>query len=572
MGACVQTSVLVCQTYSGGFIFLSHAYMGLIPVRPHNKMDGLGRQSSPAIGKPRHVCITQSRASPMLRPRRREMASINAEVRDGIVPAGGSLTQTVDLGPPASSSNYRLIALIVASALFMEFVDATVLATALPTMARDFGVRAPEMSVALTSYLLALAIFIPASGSLADRYGSRTVFRSAIVLFMLGSLACGQSRSLDMILISRFVQGIGGAMMIPVGRLVLLRSVAKQDLVSAMSWLLVPALIGPIFGPPLGGLIVTYLDWRWIFYINLPVGLLGFWLVGRFIANFKEEVNRPFDMRGFLLSGASLGCLLFGFEMVSRPGEGGLAAALIAVGAIAGVFYIRHARGRDDAILDLNLMRDPTFRLSVIAGSITRITQGAQPFLLPLMMQLGFGFSAARSGTITVATAIGSLAMKGAAQRILKRFGFRRALICNGIIATAGYALCGVFRPDWPTWAIFGVLCLSGFFMSFQFTAYNAIAYGSIDKQHMSSATAFYSTFQQLMLSLGICLAAVTLHLAMLANGDEVPGLADFSIAFWVVTGISASATIWNLRFTPDAGAEISGHMERKPISDGVPG
>jgi EmrB/QacA subfamily drug resistance transporter len=497
------------------------------------------------------------------------MASMNAEVRDGIVPAAGSLSRTQDMGPPVSGANYRLIALIVASALFMEFVDATVLATALPTMARDFGVRAPQMSVALTSYLLALAIFIPASGSLADRFGSRTVFRLAILLFMLGSFACGQSRSLEMMVLSRFVQGIGGAMMIPVGRLVLLRSVAKQDLINAMSWLLVPALIGPIVGPPLGGFIVTFLDWRWIFYINLPMGLLGFWLVGRFIAEIREDKPARFDTLGFLLSGVSLGCLLFGFEMVSRPGEGEMAAALIGIGTSAGYFYIRHARGREGAILDLSLMRDTTFRLSVIAGSITRITQGAQPFLLPLMMQLGFGFSAAKSGTITVATAVGSLAMKGFAQRILRRFGFRRALIWNGVIATAGYAACGLFRPGWPVWAMFGLLCFSGFFMSFQFTAYNTIAYDGVGKRQMSSATAFYSTFQQLMLSLGICLAAIALHLAMLANGHVTPSLGDFSVAFWVVTTISLSATIWNLRFAPEAGAEISGHVAQTALEKG---
>ncbi|SDA35450.1 MFS transporter [Sphingomonas sp. NFR15] len=498
---------------------------------------------------------------PAQRPRRRGVASVNAEVRDGIVPAAGSLAKTQDLGPAVSGQNYRLVALIIASALFMEFVDATVLATALPTMARDFGVRAPEMSIALTSYLLALAIFIPASSVLADRYGSRTVFRAAILLFMAGSLACGQSRTLEMIVVSRFVQGIGGAMMIPVGRLVLLRSVAKQDMVNAMSWLLVPALIGPIVGPPLGGFIVTYLDWRWIFYINLPVGVLGVWLVGRFIANIKEDQPAPFDPRGFVLSGLSLGCLLFGFEMVSRPGEGGAATALVAIGVVAGIFYIRHARGREGAILDLTLMRDPTFRLSVIAGSLTRITQGAQPFLLPLMMQVGFGFSAARSGTITVATAIGSLAMKSVAQRVLRWFGFRRALIWNGVIATAGYAICGLFRPNWPVWAMFGMLAISGFFMSFQFTAYNTIAYDGVDKRHMSSATAFYSTFQQLMLSLGICVAAIALHLAMLANGHAAPALEDFSAAFWVVTSISLSATLWNVRFARDAGAEISGHV-----------
>jgi len=237
-----------------------------------------------------------------------------------------------------------------------------------------------------------------------------------------------------------------------------------------------------------------------------------------------------------------------------------MAAILIAIGAIAGVLYVRHAMGREDAILDLTLLRDPTFRLSVIAGSITRITQGAQPFLLPLMMQVGLGFSAARSGTITVATAIGSLAMKSFAPRVLRRFGFRRALICNGFIATAGYAMCGFFGPGWPVWAMFCMLMLSGFFMSFQFTAYNTIAYDGVDKQHMSSATAFYSTFQQLMLSLGICVAAMALHLSMLFEGHAAPMIGDFSKAFWVVTAISLSATIWNLRFAPDAGAEISGH------------
>jgi EmrB/QacA subfamily drug resistance transporter len=496
----------------------------------------------------------------MLRPRRRGLASVNAEVRDGIIPAADALTKTADLGPPTSSQNYRLVALIIASALFMEFVDATVLATALPTMARDFGVPAPAMSVALTSYLLALAIFIPASGVLADRFGSRVVFRTAILLFMLGSLACGQAPTLPMIVAARFVQGIGGAMMIPVGRLVLLRSVAKKDMVNAMSWLLVPALIGPIVGPPLGGLIVTYLDWRWIFYINLPVGLLGFWLVGRFIANIREDEPAPFDGRGFVLSGLSLGCLLFGFETLSRPGEERTALTLVAVGIIAGILYVLHARGRDNAILDLGLLRDDTFRLSVIAGSILRITQGAQPFLLPLMMQIGFGFSAARSGSITVSVAIGSLAMKAFAPRILRRFGFRRSLVWNGVLATAGYAVCGLFTPNWPSWAIFVVLAVAGFFMSFQFTAYNTIAYDGVNKHEMSRATAFYSTAQQLMLSIGICIGALALHGMMLLRGDSNPTLADFSAAFWIVTGISLTATIWNLRFAVDAGREISGH------------
>ena len=433
------------------------------------------------------------------------------------------------------------------------------LATALPTMARDFGVAAPAMSVALTSYLLALAMFIPASGTMADRFGARPVFRAAIGVFVAGSLACGLAPSLEWMVVARFVQGIGGAMMMPVGRLVLLRSVAKRDMVSAMSWLIMPALVGPILGPPLGGFIVTYLDWRWIFWLNLPIGLLGIVLVGRFIADIREEAPHAFDAIGFILSGVALGCLLFGFEMASRPGEAAVAAALVGIGALFGLAYWRHARRAEHPILDLSLMRITTFRLSVLGGSLTRITQGAQPFLLPLMMQLAFGLSAAQSGAMTVAGAIGSFGMKGVARRILKRFGFRNSLIVMGVLGTGAYAICGLFRPDWPLPAVFAVLVLSGFLISFQFTAYNTIAYDEIGKDRMSAATSFYSTFQQLMLSLGICVGATALHVSMLSRGGEAVAFTDFTVAFWTVTAISLLAVFVNWRLDPQAGAELSG-------------
>ncbi len=496
----------------------------------------------------------------LLRPRRRGIASVNAEVRDGIVPAGDRIAQTTDAdGGAAPTRNYRTVALIIATAMFMENLDATVLATALPTMARDFGVAAPAMSIALTSYLLALAMFIPASGTMADRFGARPVFRAAIGVFVAGSLACGLAPSLEWMVVARFVQGIGGAMMMPVGRLVLLRSVAKRDMVSAMSWLIMPALVGPILGPPLGGFIVTYLDWRWIFWLNLPIGLLGIVLVGRFIADIREEAPHAFDAIGFILSGAALGCLLFGFEMTSRPGEAAVAAALVGIGALFGLAYWRHARRAEHPILDLSLMRITTFRLSVLGGSLTRITQGAQPFLLPLMMQLAFGLSAAQSGVMTVAGAIGSFGMKGVARRILKRFGFRSSLIVMGVLGTGAYAICGLFRPDWPLPAVFAVLVLSGFLISFQFTAYNTIAYDEIGKDRMSAATSFYSTFQQLMLSLGICVGATALHVSMLSRGGEAVAFTDFTVAFWTVTAISLLAVFVNWRFDPQAGAELSG-------------
>lgn len=459
--------------------------------------------------------------------------------------------------------DFRTIAMIVGTAMFMEGLDGTVLATGLPGMARDLGVSPTAMSIALTSYLISLAIFIPASGRIADRYGARGVFRSAILAFTIGSIFCAQAPNLPFLVIARFLQGMGGAMMMPVGRLVLFRTIEKRQMVSAMSWVLIPALLGPIIGPPFGGFIVTYLNWRWIFYINVPIGLLGVVLVSLFVPDIHIQPRRPFDILGLILSGISLGSLLFGFELTSHPGNFILALCLLALGVTSGVAYLAYARRVTDPILDLRLMKVPSFGISMIAGSLTRITQGAQPFLLPLMLQLGFGFTALQSGLMTLGTGLGAFAMKAIAPRILRRFGFRDSLIVNGLIASLGYATCALFRPGWTFPAIFAVLVLCGFFMSFQFTAYNTIAYDEITPAQLSSATSFYTTFQQLMLSLGICTAAAGLQGAMLLHGHTVPALQDFSFAFFLVTTISLFATIWNRRFAPGAGIEFSGHTPR---------
>jgi len=463
----------------------------------------------------------------------------------------------------APRPHFRTIALIVGAALFMETLDSTVLATALPTMARELGVSAPSLSIALTSYLISLAIFIPVSGRIADRFGARTVFRSAIIVFIAGSIACALAPNVTFLVAARFFQGIGGALMMPVGRLVLMRSVEKRDLIQATSWVLIPAVIGPIMGPPLGGLIVTYLDWRWIFYINVPIGIMGIVLVSIYIANTRGEVPEKTDFRGIILSSLSLGLLLFGFELTSHSGELPLALALLAVGAILGALYILHARRTADPILDLSLMRIPTFGTSVVAGAITRICQGAHPFLLPLMMQLGFGLSAVQSGLMTLATALGSIAAKPVAPILLRRYGFRDTLMINGFFSSAGYALCGLFRPGWPMPVMFLIMILAGFFMSLQFTGYNTIAYDEVAQDRMSSATSFYTTFQQLMLSMGICAGAAALQGAMVLGGHDRPQFVDFTAAFWTVAIISLSATIWNRRFSHEAGTEISGHTPR---------
>ncbi len=465
---------------------------------------------------------------------------------------------------PVGAPGYRIVAPIIACALFMEQMDATVLTTALPTMARELATPVTELSAALTSYLLALAVFIPASGRMADRFGARTVFRAAILVFLLGSLLCGQARSVPFLIGARFVQGIGGAMMVPIGRLVLLRSVPKEDLVRAMSWLIIPAMLGPVAGPPIGGFVVTYLNWRWIFYLNIPMGLLGVVLVTRFIGDVRGEGTRRADPFGFLLSGAALGCLLFGAELAPRSGHLRAALTLLAAGLLLGLAYVLYARKAKDPILDIGLMRVPTFRMSVLAGSLTRVTQGAQALLLPLMLQLGFGLNAAVSGSVTIAGALGAFSMKWLAPRILRRFGFRSVMIFNGLLACAGYACCGLMRPSWPLLAVFAFLALCGFFMSLQFTAYNTIAYDEISSERMSDATSFYTTFQQLTLSFGICAGAGILHTAMSLGGRAAPRLSDFAFAFLGVAAVSALATIWHLGLSPAAGEEMSGRVRRE--------
>lgn len=456
-------------------------------------------------------------------------------------------------------SNFRIIALIVASAMLMEQLDATILATALPTMAKDFNVGAPSMSVALTSYLLSLAIFIPASGKIADRFGTRTVFRFAIGVFILGSILCAQAPTLSFLVFARLLQGAGGAMMLPVGRLVLIRSVDRKDLISAMSWMLIPALMGPILGPPVGGLFVTWLDWRWIFYINVPIGILGMIFVSICIGEFRSDKREPFDFLGLVLSSVALGALLFGLETASKANGGVLALKFFVVGVIFAIATVIHSRRHPAPMLDFSLMRIESFGTSMIAGSITRITQGAHPFLLPLMLQVGFGLSAVTAGNMVLATALGSLAMKAFAPKIIRRFGFRSSLVVNGIFSACSYAVCGFFTPEWPHWLIFAILFMSGFSMSFQFTAYNTVAYDKVDEKRMSSANSFYSTFQQLMLSVGVCVAALVLHASMALHIRSVPQPSDFSTAFFIVTGISVTATFWNLCFSRSAGEQMRG-------------
>jgi EmrB/QacA subfamily drug resistance transporter len=465
---------------------------------------------------------------------------------------------------PETGVRVRTIALVVASALFMENIDSTILATALPTIAADLNVNPLSLKLALTSYLVSLAIFIPPSGWVADRYGARRVFAAAVLVFLAGSLACTLATSLSGFVVARFLQGMGGAMMVPVGRLIVARSTPKKDFVGAMAWLTTPALLGPVLGPLVGGVIVTHYPWQWIFLINLPVGLL---CLGLALALLPREAPRdvgPFDLRGFVLSGLALAALMLGsMEVTEMQGLSPTMLGLLALGGVMAVLTVRHCNRVADPILDFSLLRIVTYRTSVLGGTLFRVGIGAIPFLLPLMLQLGFGLSAIESGALTFVAALGALFMKPVNAAILRRHGFRRVLVANGVLAVGSLAVIGLFRPDTPHWVIYAVLFLGGCLRSIQFTSLNAIAFADLTPEQMSRATSLSSAAQQVSLGLGVTLGATAVAAAMSLRGGTTPVAADFPPAFLVVAAVSLVSLLAFRALPADAGAGMSGRPSR---------
>lgn len=446
----------------------------------------------------------------------------------------------------------------------MENLDSTVLSTALPAIAADFGSNPIHLKLALTSYLLAIAVFLPASGWLADRFGARIIFRLAIVIFTVGSISCGLSSSIGEIVAGRIVQGLGGAMMVPVGRLVILRSVPKNEIVGALAWLTIPALIGPVIGPPLGGFITTYFDWRWIFWINVPVGIVGITLATLFIPDIRGETQTKFDAVGFLLSSFGLALLMTGSTTL---GLGMLPYPIVAVALVTGatclVTYVFHSRRTENPLLDLSLFRIPTFRAAIGGSLLFRLGVGATPFLLPLLLQVGFGMTPFQSGMITFASALGALGMKFTAPRILRRFGFRNVLIWNSIIAALFVALPATFSPSTSVALMVGLIFVGGFFRSLQFTSVSALAFADVPPQRMSRATTMTSVAQQLSLSIGISIGALTLEITSHAAGGEITA-GTFWPAFVIIGFLALLATIPFRWLAIDAGDEVSG---RRPLA-----
>jgi predicted MFS family arabinose efflux permease len=399
------------------------------------------------------------------------------------------------------------------------------------------------------------------------------VFRAALGVFMAGSLACAAAESLGGFVVARFLQGMGGAMMVPVGRLVLLRSVPRNQLVQAMATLTIPALVGPVVGPPLGGFITTYFDWRWIFFINIPIGILGIVLSTIYIPDIKEPDTPPLDIAGFLMTGAGFALLMLGLATGGRhliPLEASIACGLLGMTGL--LAYLRHAKRVAHPVIKLDLLRIPTYRIAVLGGSLFRIGVGAIPFLLPLMFQVGFGLNPLESGSLTFIAAAGALFSKTIAKRVLQVTGFRRLLTFNAFLGAAFIAANGFFTPATPYWLILSVLFVGGCFRSLQFTSLNAVAYAEVSNRDMSYATSLSGVAQQLALSVGVAFGAFAVETTALLRGTEALAAGDFAPAFWSVALISGLAGFTFSRLTPDAGAEMSGHqaVKRKIPSSGM--
>jgi EmrB/QacA subfamily drug resistance transporter len=443
----------------------------------------------------------------------------------------------------------------------MHQFDGAVIATALPAMASSLQEDPVRLNLAITCYLLSLAVFVPISGWMADRYGARRVFFAAIAVFTVSSVLCGLSGSLEEIVLWRTVQGIGGAMMTPVGRVIVVKSVPRIEILRAMNYVTIPAVLAPLIGPSVGGFIVTYFSWPWIFFLNLPIGIAGLILVYIYVPDLREETVAPLDLRGFVLVGLALAGLVFGFAAIGRGAmPTSVIVASISIGAICGSLYLAHARRKSDPIIDLTLLKNRTFAASVFGGGLFYLGTTAQVFLMALLLQVGFGFSAFHAGLMMLAGAVGSTVMRFTFRPVLNAIGFRRMLICNGLLTGACLAACGLFTAQTPLTVMVAVLFVAGLSRSTQFTGVQSLGYAEIPSNMMSRATSFSSMMQQLMQSFGVGLTALVVHISTVVNGHgDVITAQDVSFGFFSIGLLSALSVIIFYLLPPTAGSELTG-------------
>ena len=454
---------------------------------------------------------------------------------------------------------------MIGCAFFMEGLDSTMIAVAIPDMARGLGEMPLRLNLVITTYLLSLAVFIPVSGWVADRLGTRVVFCAAIAIFAAGSALCGLAPNLPMLLGMRVLQGFGGAMMTPVGRLILLRSFPRSGLVSAMNWMTIPAMIGPTMGPIVGGFLTTYFSWRAIFYLNLPIGIAGVVLALWLIENFRAPAPTRFDLRGFFIAGSGLALLELAIENVGRPIIPGPLGTIFFVAAFAILLlYGWHAGRREDPILDLRLFRIRTFRIGTVTGSVCRMGLDAVPFLLPLLFQIGFGLSPLQSGLLSFSSSLGAMLVRTLSTLLLRFFGFRRLLVGGAFLAAAVTVGCGLLRPETPAWLIVLFVLLSGCVRSIQYLGLNTISYADVPGAVLSKSTSVGGVAQQLARGFGIAIGAAML--ALIAGPTNLT-VEDFRLAFFLIALLPLLSVAGFARLSPLDGAEVSGHRQAQPRS-----
>ncbi len=453
----------------------------------------------------------------------------------------------------------RGLALLVAGAFFMEILDGTVVAPAAPHIAADLGVAPVDINVAITAYVLTLAVLIPISGWLADRFGARRVFTAALVIFTLASAACAAAPTLPVLTATRVLQGVGGAMMVPVGRLVVLRTTAKSDLVRAIAYLTWPALAAPVVAPALGGLLSSYASWRWIFVINVPLGLVGVLLARRLVPDLRGDRPEPLDVRGFALTAVGVGALVVGLESLGagEPHWGPVAAGL-GVAATGLGLAVRHLLRTPRPLLDLRILRIASYRVTAFGGSVYRAVITAVPFLLPLLFQLGFGWSAAQAGLVVIALFVGNVGIKPVTTPLMRRFGIRTVLLG----ALAGSAVCLVamafLQPATPLPLLLALLALSGIFRSIGFTAYNSVAFADVEPARMTHANTLLSTLQELGAGLGVAVAALLVRLGEVAGpvgGADGP----FRVALVLLAVLLVVPAVEGVLLSRTAGDAVTG-------------
>ena len=445
-------------------------------------------------------------------------------------------------------------ALLVAGAFFMEFLDGTVIATALPDMARDFGVTAVELNIGISAYLITLAVLIPASGWIADRFGARAIFTLALAIFTLASVFCGLSTEVHIF--------VGGALMVPVGRLAVLRTTPKHQLIKAIATLTWPALVAPIIGPPLGGFITRYASWHWIFFINVPLGLAAIILSLRIIPDIRETERRSFDLSGFITTSVAMVSLVTAMERLGdRQPQIWPTLALAALGFGCLLYSIRHFRRAAAPMVRLDALQVPTFRVTMYGGSLFRASISAVPFLLPLLFQVGFGMDPFHSGLLVLAVFVGNLTIKPATTPLIRWLGFRRLLLINGALNVCSLLACALLTPQTPVWAIMLILYLGGVFRSIQFTGVSTLAFADVPAAQMSDANTLFSTASQLAVGLGITLGAIGIRLGEQV-GDwlhltELPGI-SFRLSFVFIALICLVGMIDSLHLAKTAGSSVS--------------